>query len=378
MLSSLSAPSLPCPFGEGVRPLASWRILVIEDDPAHRQILASALGGQGFEVVLARDGASGLEEAQRHPPDVVVLDWQLPDTDGLEVCRTLRQTWDHWEMGILVVTGLEDTSLETLAFESGVDDFLRKPYSLAELLARLRYVLKNLELYRALKERTERLQEAYRQVQLFQTAVEALREGVVFFSPQGEILYANPTQARWQGCLPEELRGQRWENLYEWPEGMNPSSLLEDFPQGWDGEVKVRTAQESLPCLLILSPIRGRDGNLQAWAAIATDISFLKELEEERIRRSRIETVMETAVALNHEINNALQPIVGLAELMLLQGMGQEAEWQQSLRTILESGQRIAETVRRLAEITHPVSTIYMGKVRMLDLRGSSEQKEKP
>jgi DNA-binding response OmpR family regulator len=114
-------------------------ILLVDDDAMLRETLALNLRGSGFEVLTAADGLTALAEAQARAPNLVILDLMLPELDGLTVCRTLRQTAD---MPILMLTARTGELDKIVGLESGADDYLTKPFSVGELLARIRALLR--------------------------------------------------------------------------------------------------------------------------------------------------------------------------------------------------------------------------------------------
>ena len=115
------------------------RILVIEDDERILKFLRRGLAYEGYLVDTATDGESGLRIARDQPPDLVILDWMLPGLDGIEVCRRLR---GGGPVPILMLTAKDNVSDRVLGLDAGADDYMVKPFSLDELLARLRALLR--------------------------------------------------------------------------------------------------------------------------------------------------------------------------------------------------------------------------------------------
>ena len=113
--------------------------LLVEDDVRLAALTADYLGGHGVVVTRAADGVAGLEEALRHPYDVVLLDLLLPGKDGLDVFRELRSRSD---VPIIVLTARGDAADRVLGLEIGADDYVSKPFSPRELLARIRAVVR--------------------------------------------------------------------------------------------------------------------------------------------------------------------------------------------------------------------------------------------
>ena len=121
--------------------MGGMRILVVDDEPAVRDSLRRALELEGYEVELAADGEAALARLQAPShPDAVVLDILMPGIDGLEVCRRMRSAGD--EVPVLMLTARAEVDSRVAGLDAGADDYLPKPFALAELLARLRALLR--------------------------------------------------------------------------------------------------------------------------------------------------------------------------------------------------------------------------------------------
>src|SRR3984893_3782597 len=125
--------------GHGLTASLDKRVLLIEDDCRLAGMLSESLGKAGFHVILAENGTRGLALHAREPVDAVILDLMLPDTDGLEVCRQIRERADT---PILMLTARGDAMDRVVGLELGADDYLPKPFEPRELLARLRALLR--------------------------------------------------------------------------------------------------------------------------------------------------------------------------------------------------------------------------------------------
>jgi two-component system, OmpR family, response regulator RegX3 len=120
-------------------PAQATRVVVVEDEQSISDPLRSALEREGYRVEVASTGADGLEAVRREEPDVVLLDLMLPDIDGRDVCRTIRQS-SRVPIIMLTARGLETDRV--VGLELGADDYLVKPFGMAELIARIRAVLR--------------------------------------------------------------------------------------------------------------------------------------------------------------------------------------------------------------------------------------------
>jgi DNA-binding response OmpR family regulator len=114
-------------------------VLVVDDDPTVREVVVSYLRAAGHDCAESADGRRALDEVRAHPPDLVVLDVMLPEIDGLEVCRRVRQAGD---VPIVMLTALGGESDRVAGLELGADDYVTKPFSPRELVLRVDSVLR--------------------------------------------------------------------------------------------------------------------------------------------------------------------------------------------------------------------------------------------
>jgi len=121
------------------------KVLIVEDEPTLLETLEYNLAHQGYEVYTATDGLKALEVARQEQPDAIVLDIMLPGLDGLEVCRILRQ---EMSVPILMLTARTEEVDKIVGLEVGADDYLTKPFSMRELLARVKALLRRVRLIR--------------------------------------------------------------------------------------------------------------------------------------------------------------------------------------------------------------------------------------
>ena len=121
---------------------AQPHVLIVEDEEAQREVLAYNLEAEGFRVTRAEDGEEGLLMVSEDPPDVMVLDWMLPRVTGIEICRRLKMDPATRGIAIIMLSARSEEFDKVRGLETGADDYVTKPYSVTELMARVRSQLR--------------------------------------------------------------------------------------------------------------------------------------------------------------------------------------------------------------------------------------------
>ena len=124
--------------------MAETRILIVEDEEALATLLEYNLGKESFDVALAADGEEAMLKIEEEAPDLVILDWMLPKVSGIEVCRRLRAKPETRNLPIIMLTARSEEADRIRGLETGADDYLTKPFSTNELIARVRAVLRRI------------------------------------------------------------------------------------------------------------------------------------------------------------------------------------------------------------------------------------------
>lgn len=117
-------------------------VLVVEDEPAQREVLSYNLEAEGFRVSRAEDGEQALLLAEEEAPDIIVLDWMLPNVSGIEVCRRLKSRAETRGVPVIMLSARAEEVDRVRGLETGADDYVVKPYSVVELMARVRAQLR--------------------------------------------------------------------------------------------------------------------------------------------------------------------------------------------------------------------------------------------
>ncbi|MCU0802442.1 MAG: phosphate regulon transcriptional regulator PhoB [Rhodobacteraceae bacterium] len=117
-------------------------ILLVEDEPAQREILSYNLTAEGYRVATAADGDEALVQVDEAAPDLILLDWMLPGVSGIEICRRLKLRSETRAIPIIMISARSEEVDRVRGLETGADDYVSKPYSVIELLARVRAMLR--------------------------------------------------------------------------------------------------------------------------------------------------------------------------------------------------------------------------------------------
>ncbi len=120
----------------------STRILIVEDEPPLIEVLRYNLASEGFSTLVATDGEEALLLVEEENPDLIILDWMLPELSGIDVCRRLRETKNFKTIPIIMLNARGEESDKILGLDAGADDYVVKPFSPSELIARVRAVLR--------------------------------------------------------------------------------------------------------------------------------------------------------------------------------------------------------------------------------------------
>src|SRR6185437_6727260 len=178
--------------GTSMRDAIPARILVVDDNPQNVALIRAQLERDGYVVSAATSGRQGIDAALSHPPDLILLDIMMPGLDGYTVCARLKDADATRTVPIVMLTSLNDRADKIHALDVGADDFLSKPADRAELLARVRSLVRLKRLY---DELTESRDEAARQAELLaaeKSRVEAILysmgDGVVTTNLNGQLI----------------------------------------------------------------------------------------------------------------------------------------------------------------------------------------------
>jgi PAS domain S-box-containing protein len=254
-------------------------ILIVDDQQNAREVLSELLAEEGYNLALASNGEEALAKAAELVPDLILLDVMMPGMDGFEVCQHLRADPLLAEVPVIMVTSLDDADSRLRGLEAGVDDFVAKPYSLAELQARVRSIT------RLNRQRRLRTLELQAQRDRTQAILQAVGEAVVVADVNGIIQYLNPAAVAVTGFTPEEALGRSWRL---WQSEEAGDHLYDDIlqmvcaGQTWRGEVVNKHKNGTLyHAALTVAPLSAPGSQDQpiGFVSVQRDITPLKNAE---------------------------------------------------------------------------------------------------
>jgi PAS domain S-box-containing protein len=354
------------------------KILIVEDSPEDREAYRRALREipDGPHSVLEAESADeGLSLYRRELPDCVLLDYRLPDSDGLAVLATLRGEYPDRLLPVVMLTGQGSESVAVQAMQFGAADYLVKdvrghfirllPAVLAKVLLASRLLAEKRQADEALAESEAR----------FRGLADAAREGIAIVTAgeSAQIIDANHQLATVLGCgSPEALVGRAMPDLVV--------PALRDAFAAWvnqDGAPArawelLRKDGASFPaeCSTLMLPFRDPRARADARVITVWDLTEQKRAEQTRLDNARLQGALEMAGSACHYLNQPLQVITGQAEILL--GHVPPGELRDTLGTIFRNALKLGGIVHRIRGMTEYKTEEYIGQVRLVDLAGEA------
>ena len=340
-------------------------------------LLRVSLSQAGYEVRLVSEGAAVLKFIAADPPDLLLMNVLLPGMSGHEVTRRLKASDETRLIPLVIMAGETNTQDRDRCLEAGAEDFITLPFSAAELLIRVRSLLRLGRLHLDLEDNNRELQAAYETARESEAKYRALiydaQDALFLLDPvNATILESNRRARELSGYDDDDLIGQ-------------PVSMLSPG-DGWsglisrviaEGRVSLETdcalqckAGEVIPVEIHLSLASHHLGE-PLIQALVRDLRPRRQLEEERDRSERMSAVVETAVTVNHEINNPLFVITSSVDGLRRSLFDADSSVREKLERISEACQRIQRFTQQLSSVIEPVSKEYLPGMKMLDIKQS-------
>ena len=334
-------------------------ILIADDNPDNLKVLSWLLKEQGYKVRAATNGKQALDSFLAEPPDLVMLDIQMPKMDGYEVCRLIKKQACYRLIPVIFISAMDEAFNKTLAFEAGASDYITKPIQAEEVLARVKT---HLNLYRYQKELEDKNRELLEQ---FKATFEQAAVGLAHIDIEtGQYLKVNQRFADILGYSKDELLKKTVIEI------THPDFYEQDFSKTQQlknkelacfvNEKKYLTADGSTVwCKITESFVAHKHKETPGYLlSIIEDISQTKRMEREQkkyerlvLRMQRMEAIGTLAGGIAHDFNNILSAIIGFTEIALIE-TPKGTRLEEHLLEVYSAGKRATELVKQILAVS--------------------------
>ena len=326
------------------------RVLIIDDDPADREIYKQSLAfapGVKLEIEESDSGAQGIEKAKQWRPDCVLLDYHLPDMDGLEVLAHLTPS-EQPLFPVVMLTAYGGDVLAVQAMKAGVTDYLPKQHARAELLSRaVSNAIERFKMQRQIQGQQLALEQSARR---YKDLLEAMPQMVWMADSGGSVEYAN---RRWLDYTADGLAGGRLDwNRWVHPEDRERtwSTWSRAVESGSTFEIEHRLQKASdgeFRWHLVRAVPMRHDASTVSWFGTCTEIEDQKREQEKKLQSQKLESIGRLAGGIAHDFNNLLVSILG-GSIMVSEHLPSGNPVQPILRDVISAGERAAQLTRQL------------------------------
>ena len=349
------------------------KIIYIDGEERYREKARTAFDKSQYQCFLCCTGLEGLDQIEEEKPDVVVVDYFLPDISGEEVyTRFLTDPRFTGSKDVPFISLTNNGKVDkSKLYSLGFSACLSKPFRIRELLDFVEDVLVSHQL---------KMEEAHywetirRGKDFLERVVESSADAIITTDTNGVVTYCNRASEELLGIGFEDIVDKRVNVFLAGgsAELMRIASVLKkkDKVQSYKTSILGKDG-DTIPISLSISKMRNGDGNVFGIISIGKKLGEGGFSENQSYESDRLAAVIETAVAVNHAINNPLVPILGNAQFLLANDNLDDEDVRRRLKVIVSNARRIHDVTRKLARITHPVTKEYLKGMRMLDIEAS-------
>lgn len=350
------------------------RIVYIDGDGNYRKKVKELFLKSGYQCFLSKNGKEGLERILKDSPDLVIIDCSIPDLSVDEfytnyLTSVKYKSVKHIPFIVLTNNGKMDRSQ---LYGLGFSACLSKPFGGKEFIG----FVEDVFISHKIKMEEEHFWETIHEAKDFlERVVESSVDSIVTTDRKGVITYCNRASEEMLGYSFEELVGKRVSRFFEAgpSELLKISTLLRKLKKLQNYKtVVIDKRGRKIPINLSISVMRDGKDKVIGAIGISKEIEGNDFIEYDTNASDRLAAVVETAVAVNHAVNNPLVPILGNAQFLLQDGKIEDEDARRRLQAIVKNALRIRDITQKLASITHPVTKEYLKGTRMLDIDGST------
>jgi PAS domain S-box-containing protein len=350
------------------------KILFIDSDRKYRERAKNAFLKCGYHYILCTSGTDGLNKIIQEKPDVVITSAKLPDLTGEEIySRFLLQFYSKSINNIPFIILVENGEVDrSKLYNMGFSACLGKPFRAKELLEFVEDVIVSHQIKMEEIYCWETIREAK---DFLERVVESSIDSIITTDRRGIITYCNRASEEILGYSFEEMVGKRVSEflfkgnseLLRISSYLTKRSKLQNYKT-----IAIGKNKRKIPINLSVTTMNSGNGKIMGALGISKVIHGKNFSEYDTNESDRLASVVETAIAVNHAINNPLVPILGNAQFLLQDERFQDDDIRRRLRIIVKNALRIRDITQKLASITHPVTKEYLKGTRMLDIDAST------
>ncbi|MEQ3695852.1 MAG: response regulator [Pseudomonadales bacterium] len=298
-------------------------LLLVDDHPTALSMLQLVLANKPYRLVTASNGQEAIRQAKYHRPALVLLDIMMPDMDGFEVCERLKADADTADSAIIFLSAVDDSEVKVRGFNVGAVDYVNKPFSGAEVVARVETHLRTKHLEDRLARQNSQLEAQNQRI------LESINEGIIGTDRDGRITLINDAAEQMTGWANQSLMDKSVGSVFETSDRLILQQLITQGQSFVSETIDMLTAnQQTFPVSLSITPTRYR-GEIEGAVLVFRDITeqlaqddalnnAAEELKEQRERLAHIErlsTMGEMTAGFAHEVNQPLTAISNYARV---------------------------------------------------------------
>jgi PAS domain S-box-containing protein len=344
------------------------KILLIDDDQDTHVLMRMILQSAGYSLISAYDGADGLVKSKETNPDFIILDYLMPEKDGLETLNEIKNNPDYEQMRnipIIMLTAVNQSpKTREQLLGAGLHACLEKPFGSKELLN----IIDNTFVANKIRIRNERLQFLIESSRNFmENLLESCPVAIFTTDNLGRITYASRAVNTIFGLKVADILEQ---NLFEVLKlkrnivvGFKQDSAVSYFEE----TAKTNTGKNVVMGFTV-SALFDCEENQIGYLVVGQDLSDQKRLERELLEKERLTAITESLATINHQINNPLTPILGNVQLLLKDTSRWDAGIVKKLEVIKSNAAKISEIIKKFNQLSEPIRKKYYDDINMLDI----------
>ncbi len=349
---------------DAVQETTDITVLLVDDNPQNLKVLYETLKDKGYRLLIANEGEKALDLAQRHAPEVILLDIMMPGLDGYQVCERLKTNPETADSAVVFLSALDDLQAKVRGFSVGGADYISKPFQAQEVIARVKTHAKVIRLERELQARNRQLEGDQARI------LNAISEGIYGLDTSGRIIFANPAAATIMGCPADELVGKNFFSLHFGTDDQGLDQLpahatcCEGVVEYQRGVEMRRFDGSTFPADYRSTPKREGD-ELRGAVVVFRDITIelqnetaldeardlVQEQRDQLAHVSRLTTMGEMAAGVAHEVNQPLTAITNYARVanrIMTKEAPDLALLSETMEKIEAQSHRASEVIRRI------------------------------